>query len=443
MARFVADLTDQLDLSKIYADYGRKDSRGQAAYHPVMMVRLMLYGYCVGTASSRKIELKTYDDVAFRFLAADLHPDHDSIASFRQRHLPHLAELFTQALQMCSKAGLIKLGHVAIDGTKLNANASKHKAMSYERMNEKEKQLREEVEKLLAEAAKTDADEDAKYGPGKRADELPKDLERRESRLRKIAAAKAELEQEARELAEAKKAEVEKKLEERRQKEQEQGHKMGGRPPQAPDPEQAKPEPKAQRNFTDAASRIMMDGASKGFIQAYNAQAAVDDKAQIIVAAEITQQANDKKQLVPMIQAVENNLGRKPEQVTADAGYFSEAAVTDPALKGVDLLVAVSREKHTITTEPGSPTAEGQSAEARSATETMREKLKSSAGKAIYKLRKAVVEPVFGQIKERRGLRRFLLRGLEKVSAEWKLICLTHNVLKMFKAGVCLQTAQA
>ena len=218
-----------------------------------MMVRLLLYGYCVGTVSSRKIEQKTYDDVAFRFLAADGHPDHDSIVCFRQRHLPNLAEFFTQGLQMCSRVGLIKLGHVAIDGTKLKANASKHKAMSYERMNEKEQQLREEVDKLLAEAAKVDAEEDTKYGKGKRIDELPKDLAQRQSRLEKIAAAKAELEQEARELAEARKAAVEKKLEERRQKEQEQGHKMGGRPPQVPDPEQAKPESKAQRNFTDNA----------------------------------------------------------------------------------------------------------------------------------------------------------------------------------------------
>ena len=391
-------------------------------------------------------------------MAANEHPDHDTISTFRQRHLAALAELFDQALRMCEKAGMVKLGHVAIDGTKLKANASKHKAMSYERMSEKNKQLREEVEQLLAEAAQADADEDAKYGPGKRIHELPKELARRENWLKKIVTAQGELEQEAKELAEAEKAAVEAKLEERRQKEQEQGKKMGGRAPQAPDPEQAKPKPKAQRNFTDMDSRIMKDGATKEFIQGYNAQAAVDSKAQIIVAAEITQQANDKQQLVPMVRAVVENLGKNPEHVTADTGYFSEKAVTDEAVKGVDLLVAVSREKHGSAAEQGGGGAEpdvavsgekhesgteqgGKGAEeipakGPSVAETMRKKLNSAAGKAIYKYRKAVVEPVFGQIKERRGLRRFLLRGLEKVSAEWKIICLTHNILKMFVAGV-------
>ena len=491
LARFIADLVEHLNLERILADY--EDPRGLAAYHPKMMVRLLLYGYCTGVRSSRKIEEKTHDDIAFRYLAANQHPDHDTIATFRRRHLQAFAELFNQALRMCDKVGLIKLGHVAIDGTKLKANASKHKAMSYERMNEKEKQLREQVEQLLAEAAKADADEDAKYGPGKRIDELPKELARRESRLKNIAGAKAELEQEAKEQAEAEKAAVEAKLEERRKKEQEQGRKMGGGAPQVPDPEQAKPKPKAQRNFTDKDSRIMKDGATKEFIQGYNAQAAVDSAAQIIVAAEITQQANDKQQLVPMVQAVEKNLGKKPEHVTADSGYFSEKAVTDEAVEGVDLLVAVSREKHGSGTEQGGEAAEknhgqkpgdetadagsysaeavndaavngadprvavrggkpgsgteqgGKAAEQKpakvpSAAETMRKKLNSADGKAIYKMRKAVVEPVFGQIKERRGLRSFLLRGLEKVSAEWKIICLTHNILKMFVAGVRQQT---
>src|ERR1022692_856528 len=279
--------------------YGRKDGRGMAAYHPAMMVRMLLYGYCRGVVSSRKIERATHEDVAFRYLAADQHPDHDSIASFRQTHLQSLAELFTQALRLCDKAGLVKLGHVAIDGTKLKANASKHKAMSYERMVEKEKQLREEVEKLLAQAAQADAAEDAKYGKGNRGDELPAELARRENRLQKIAEAKAALEQEARERAAVEKAVAEAKLEERRRQEEAQGKKFGGRPPQVPDPEQAKPEPKAQRNFTDPESRIMKDGATKSFMQAYNAQAAVDSHAQIIVAAALTQDANDKKQLLP------------------------------------------------------------------------------------------------------------------------------------------------
>jgi len=451
LARFVAEVTNELDLSKIVAVYGRRDGRGMAAYHPAMMVRMLLYGYCRGVVSSRKIERATHEDVAFRYLAADQHPDHDSIASFRQTHLQSLAELFTQALRLCDKAGLVKLGHVAIDGTKLKANASKHKAMSYERMVEKEKQLREEVEKLLAQAAQADAAEDAKYGKGNRGDELPAELTRRESRLKKIAEAKASLEQEARERATAEKAAAEAKLEERRRQEEAQGKKFGGRPPQVPDPEQAKPDPKAQRNFTDPESRIMKDGATKSFVQAYNGQAAVDSHAQIIVAAALTQDANDKKQLLPMLEQVAQNMGRKPEHATADAGYFSEAAVTDPKVEGIELLVPPERQKRGVGSEtsPVIPGVEPPAAAepkshqvgdgagepaAKSAAETMREKLHTTAGQAVYKMRKAVVEPVFGQIKERRGLRGFLLRGREKAAAEWQIICLTHNLLKLFQA---------
>ena len=265
LARFIAELVPGLDLSKIYGFYGRRDGRGKAAYHPVMMVRVLVYGYCVGVMSSRRIERASYDDIAFRYLCADQHPDHDTIAAFRQQHLPVLAQLFTQILQLCNKAGLVKLGHVAIDGTKIQANASKHKAMSYDRMEEKEKQLKAEMEKLLAQAGETDAAEDALYGKGNRGDELTGEMARRESRLKKIAEAKAALEQEARERAEAAKKAAEEKLEQRRQKEEESGKKAGGRPPQVPDPGQARPEPTAQRNFTDPESRIMPDGAQRKF----------------------------------------------------------------------------------------------------------------------------------------------------------------------------------
>jgi hypothetical protein len=336
----------------------------------------------------------------------------------------------------------------------LQANASKHKAMSYERMNEKEKLLKAEVEKLLEEAARTDAEEDAKYGKGKRGDELPAELARRDSRLKKIAEAKAALEQEARERAVAEKAAVEARLKEREKQEEERGKKIGGRPPQVPDPEQAKPEPKAQRNFTDPDSRIMKDGATKSFVQGFNAQAAVDATAQVIVGCAITQQANDKQQLVPMLQQVEQNLGRKPEKATADSGYFSEAAVTDPKVKGVELLVPPDRQKQGAVTEGADEViqepAEGPPSAAvstdvapaqASVADAMRQKLRSPEGNAVYKMRKAVVEPVFGQIKERRGFRRFLFRGLKKVEAEWQIICLTHNLLKLFRAGVCPQAA--
>lgn len=457
LARFIADLVDELDLCKILAAYGRRDGRGMAAYHPVMMVRVLLYGYCLGVVSSRKIERASYEDLAFRYLAADQHPDHDTIADFRQTHLQNLAGLFMQALQLCEKAGLVKLGHVAVDGTKMKANASKHKAMSYDRMNEKEKQLREEVEKLLAQAAQTDAEEDVRYGKGQRGDELPAELARRESRLKKIAAAKAALEQEARERAAAEKVAVEAKLEQRRRQEEEQGKKFAGRPPQVPDPEQAKPEPKAQKNFTDPDSRIMMDGATKSFQQAYNAQAAVDSHAQIIVAAAITQEANDKKQLLPMLEQVKQNLGSTPVYVTADAGYFSEDAVTDPKVHGIELLVPPDRQKHgqlcpnigavvhgvpQATAQPASVGGASTEPAARSAAETMRDKLRTAAGHAVYKMRKAVVEPVFGQIKERRRLRGFSFRGREKVAAEWQIMCFTHNLLKLFRAAVCPQPVE-
>lgn len=431
LARFMADVVEALDLSEIYSKYEERDGRGLAAYDPRMMVRLLIYGYCRGVASSRRIERATYEDVAFRYLAADEHPDHDTIAAFRQEHLGALSELFVQVLRLCQQAGLVKLGHVALDGTKVKANASKHKAMSYERMEEAEKRLGEEVNALLAEAARVDAEEDGKYGKGKRGDELPAEWARREGRLAKIREAKAALEREAKEQAAAEKARVEAQLQEREKQEQERGRKWGGRKPQVPDPEQAQPDPKAQRNFTDPDSRIMKDGATKEFVQGYNAQAAVDSQAQVIVAAAVTQQTNDRQQLVPMLEQVKVMTGSQPQQVTADAGYFSEKNVTDPKLEGMDLLVAPDRQKHG---EPA-PCATGPPPPGAAVAEQMRHKLRTPEGRAVYRMRKAVVEPVFGQIKERRGFRRFLLRGLARVEAEWQIICATHNLLKLFQSG--------
>jgi transposase len=442
LARFVAELVNGLDLSEIYGFYGRRDGRGRAAYHPVMMVRVLLYGYCLGVMSSRRIERASYEDVAFRYLCADQHPDHDTIAAFRQQHLPVLARLFLQVLQLCDKAGLVKLGHVAIDGTKVQANASKHKAMSYDRMEEKEKQLKTEVEKLLAQAAEADAAEDTLYGKGNRGDELTGELARRESRLKKIAEAKRALEQEARDRAEAAKKVGEEKLEQRREKERERGKKMGGRPPQVADPEQARPEAKAQRNFTDADSRIMPDGAHKGsFVQAYNAQIAVDGAAQIIVAADVTQETNDKQQLAPMLGRVEQNLGGKPVAASADTGYFSDAQIQDERVKGIDLYVATGKQKHGETNAAEAIPPHELPGESASAMEKMKQKLKTEAGQALYKMRKAIVEPVFGQIKAARGIRAFLFRGLDRVKAEWQLICATHNLLKLFRSGYQPQSA--
>jgi len=440
LARFVADLVPSLELSEFYASYEEKDGRGQAAYHPVMMVRLLIYGYCIGVVSSRQIEKRTYEDVAFRYLSADEHPDHTTINEFRKRHLKALSGLFLQALQLCQAAGLVKMGHVALDGTKKQANASKHKAMSYGRMGEAEAKLKAEIEDLLQRAEAADVAEDEKERQGF-SDKLPKELARRESRLKKIQEAKAALEAEAREKAEQEKASVEARIAARQKQEEETGKKMGGHPPQVPDPEQAKPEDKAQRNFTDPDSRIMPDGAHKGsFVQAYNAQIAVDAEAQIIVAAEVRQEANDKQQLAPMLEQVQQNTGVKPVASSEDAGYWSPEQVADKRVAGIDLHVATGRDKHGIAEETAPSTDATTEA---TALNQMKQKLQTEAGRAIYKMRKAIVEPVFGQIKECRNFRRFSLRGLKNVRAEWKLVCLTHNILKLFRSGRRLQTAAA
>jgi transposase len=441
LALFISDVVDELELSAILGHYESGDGRGRPPYHPLMMVKLLVYGYCIGKVSSRKLEQATHEDVAFRVLACNQHPDHDSIANFRQLHLPELAGLFVQVLKMCERAGLVKLGQVAIDGSKMRANASKHKAMSYERMGVKEQQLVAEVARLLKEAEETDAAEDKRYGKGVRGDELPAELARRESRLRKIREAKASLEAEAKEQAKAAAAAVEAKLAERKQREEETGKKTRGRAPQVVNVEEAKPEAKAQRNFTDPESRIMKDGATGSFEQSYNAQIAVDGQAQIIVAATLTQAANDKQQLVPVLAAVKINVGRLPEKVTADAGYFSTAAVTSEALSSVDLYVTPDRSKQTEELAELPAASPPPSELDHDVIARMREKLKTEPGRAVYKQRKMIVEPVFGQVKEVRGFRRFSFRGLQKNDAEWTLICLTHNLLKLFRGKSCLQPA--
>ena len=429
LAYFVRDVARELDLSAIYRAYEHADDRGQPPYDPALMVTLLIYGYCVGVPSSRRIEKATYEDVAFRVLAAGAHPDHDSLAAFRQQHLSALAGLFVQVLRLCRAAGLVKLGHVALDGTKVKANASKHKAMSYGRMEEAEAKLQAEVDALLAEAARVDAAEDAQWGKGRQAEELPKELRRRETRLVKIRAAKAALEEEARVAAEAQAGEVDERLAERARQEAERGRKFGGRPPALPAPEQAAPDPKAQKNFTDPDSRIMPDGATKAFVQAYNAQAAVDGDSQVIVACAVTQQTNDKAQLVPMVQEIEKNLGEKPAQLSADSGYCSEENLRAEEIQEIDLYVPPGRERKLLSATE-SPTPSPVDA---TKTQQMRAKLQTPDGRATYAKRKGIAEPVFGQIKDPRGFRRFLLRGLVQVTAEWALICLTHNLLKLHR----------
>jgi transposase len=419
---FVLDVVGELDLSEIYASYDNSKG-GRPGFDPRLLTGLLLYGYCQGVASSRKLEKATYESVPFRVLAANQHPDHDTIAEFRRRHLKALSGLFVQVLDLCRRAGLVRLGHVAMDGTKLRANASKHKAMSYGRMKERLPELEAQVAKLLAEAEAVDKAEDAQYGPGRRGDELPEDLQFRQRRLEKIRQAKAALEAEAQAAA-----------------------KLTPEPESAgvaEAPSQGSADPKlpvekAQRNFTDPDSRIMLDGATKSFEQSYNCQAAVDNQAQVIVAAHVTQKANDKQQVKPLIEQMKTNLGEaKPRVVSADAGYFSEDNVKYLESENIEAYVATGRQKHGA----AEPVPRGRIASGATAQERMARKLRTKRGKREYSKRKETVEPVFGQIKEARGLRRFLLRGLEAVQAEWSLICTTHNLLKLFRSGWCPQAS--
>jgi transposase len=429
LAYFIIDVVERLDLSEIYGSYGG-DGRGQPPYNPSMMTALLLYAYCVGMPSSRRIERAACEDVAFRVIAANQRPDHDSICEFRRRHLLALAGLFVQVLRLCREAGLVKLGHVALDGTKVRANASKHKAMSYGRMKQKEDELERQVREMLELAERVDAEDDAKYGKGIRGDELPAELRRKESRLKKIREAMEALEEQARVEAKARAEEVRKKIEEREKKAKKSGKKPRGRIPKVPDPSEAKPADKAQRNFTDPDSRIMQDGSTKSFEQCYNAQAAVDEKHQVIVAAAVTQAPNDKEQLEPMVKEMRGNLGKRlPKKLMADAGYYSEENVKFLDSKKVDGYVAVDRIKHGDVPPP----IRGRPPNEMSVKERMRRKLLTKLGRTAYAKRKGVVEPVFGQIKGARGLRQFLLRGIEKVSAEWDIWCLTHNLLKLHR----------
>jgi transposase len=423
LAHFLSDVVDQLDLAAILGD-SRRDRGGQPPFHPAMMVKLLLDAYCSGVPSSRKIEERTHTDIAFRVLAAGHHPDHDTIAAFRKRHLKALAALFVQVLKLCREAGLVKLGTVAPDGTKVRANASKHKAMSYGRMVEAEARLEAEVAELLRRAEAADADEDARHGRGRRGDELPEELRRRQDRLRVIREAKRALEEAAKAHAEAIRQADE---EDRRRR---QAERLPAKPGRRPDPSDA-PDPKAQRDFTDPDSPIMVDGATKAFVPAYNAQVAVDADSQVIVACHVTQAANDKQQVVPLVEAIEANTGAVPRAGLADSGYFSEANLSYLETKGIDPHVAAERLKHGEVP----PAPRGRIPKSATATERMRRKLRTKRGRAADARRKGTVEPVLGQIKEARGLRRFLLRGLESVGCEWDLWCLTHNLLKLFRSG--------
>ena len=405
LAYFISDVVDQLDLSAITARY-EEERRGGPPYHPRMMVKVLLYGYCAGVASSRRIAQRLHEDIAFRVLAANNTPDFRTVSDFRKDHLEALGDLFLQVLELCRQAGLVKLGHVALDGTKVRANASKHKAMSYGRMKEKEGQLAAEVAELLRRAGEVDDDEDRRYGKDRRGDELPEELAFRESRLRKIREAKAALE--AGVLAEAEQAESE-----------------GRNHPGVPDD-------KAQRNFTDPDSRIMPGPGGRDFQQSYNCQAVVDNAHQVIVAARATNQPSDKGQAVSMIEETVNNTGAVPKEVSADAGYYSAKEVEELCALGVDPFIAPEKTRHGWAPPPA---PRGRIPKGLSARDRMRRKLRTKRGCERYALRMETVEPVFGQIKQGRGFRQFLLRGLAKVNREWLLICAGHNLLKLFRFG--------
>jgi transposase len=516
LARFILDVVQMLDLKAITGSY-EKEHRGFPPHHPVMMTALLLYAYCVGVPSSRKIAKRTYEDVAFRVIAGNTHPDYSCISEFRRIHLAALSGLFVQVLAMCEVMGLAQLGMVALDGTKVKANASKHKAMSYERMQADEERLAAKVAQLLKQAEQVDQGEDEQYGAGRRGDELPEDLRRAQSRLARIREAKAQLEAEVKQQAQTREANKSEEqqvslaltemnnilvsrqgTEERAmpapipteteptvaaqqdtpelpsapapmetgpsQAAQQDGPKpsqpgLGPTqmtehasvqrasqevPPQEatarlPTPEPlplhqhptqtgGQPAPKAQRNFTDPESRILKSGSD--YIQGYNAQIAVDREFQIIVAQGLSNQSPDAEYFIPMLDRIVENCGRVPQRALGDAGYFSESNVRRSACRGVDAYLAPGRTGHGQKAQESLSEAEAAQASAKA---RMKAKLSTPEGAGHYSRRKVIVEPVFGQIKNR-GFRQFLLRGLEKVRGEWSLITLSHNLLKLHSA---------
>lgn len=418
LARFVASVVAELDLSEVLGEYGRKDERGAVGYHPEMLVRILLYGYAVGVRSSRKIEKATYEDVAFRYLSADQHPDHDSIAEFGKVHLERLSRLFYQGLRLCQKAGLVKLGQVALDGTKLAANASRHQSRNYQRLGEKEAALLAEVERLMKEAAQVDAEEDARYGKGQSGEPLPAGLATAQQQLEKIQAAKRELEQEAKQRAEQA---------EREKAEQKGQPKDGAQRMRWSRAQRGIPADQSKGNLTDPESGLMLDGASKAFVQGYNAQVVAAGVPQIIVAQTVISEPTDRQQLKPMMELLEQSLGVMPDLTTADAGYWNESSIAEQQSKGRELLIPPDRGPDRVTGKLAANAPQGPAAQ------QMRQRLNDAETKKLYHKRAGIIEPVFGMIKETLGYRRFLLRGLQNVRGEWALICTAFNLLKLYR----------
>jgi transposase len=433
---FLIDVVPKLDLSKIHAPY-QDESRGAPPFDPAMMVCLLLYGYCVGVFSSRKLAKACERNLAFLAIVGQERPDFRTISLFRKNHLDDFADVFVQVLLLAKAAGLIRLGTIAIDGTKVQGNASRHKAMSYGYMTKEVARLRGEIAKLLKQARDVDAQDDAVLG-AQRGDELPAELRRREDRLATIEAAMKRLETEAKAAADA---EAQRRDEAQAQR-QRTGTKRRGK---APGPIVETPADKAQTNFTEPELSIMKT-ANKGWDCCGNAQISVDDGCQIILACAVTAQCNDKQQAEPMAQATRGQLdqagiapavdesGARPLIPAAlDTGYFSAEAVGALEREGFDPHIATERQRHQSATTPAA--SESASAPPVTAKEKMEAKLKTPAGHAVYARRKAIVEPVIGQIKEARGFRRFLLRGLDRIRGEWRLVCLTHNLLKIWRYG--------
>jgi transposase len=410
---FLLDTVRELDISAITVKY-EQESRGFPPYHPRMMVTLLLYAYCRGIFSSRRIEQACRERVTFRVIVGPDIPNFRTISDFRKLHLKELQTLFVQVLRLCQAAGLVKLGTVALDGTKVKANASRHKAMSYGYMKQEEVRLEKEIGELLAQAQTADEAEDQTHGSDRRGDELPAELARRATRLQRIREAKRALEDQAKAAAETPVA----------------NHDTPEPPAKKPNAPAAVPDDKKQYNFTDPESRIMKAN-NKGWDQCGNAQAVVESSHQIILADDVTNEANDKRQAEPMLSQAQANVGEDQPLGPAlmDNGYYSESNVMWMEQNGIDGYVATERIKHNDRV-PALP--EGPMPADLSTKEKMAWKLRTTAGRAIYALRKQIVEPVFGQIKRARGFGQFLLRGLEKMRGEWSLICLTHNLLKLF-----------
>lgn len=421
LARFIGELVDgELDLTRFYASYAK--AKGQPPYDPRLMLRILLYGYCVGVRSSRELERACTDVVAFRWLCAQQAPDFRSIGRFRERHLAALANVFLQALELCRAAGMVSLGHVALDGTKVRANASRHKAMSYARLTEKQKVLADEISDLMAEAKTVDAAEDARFGPGKRGDELPAELANRTRRAEAMKTARASIEAEA---ADKARREAQEKARARGDDDED----ISGKGDAAA--AAAVPKPTAQRNFTDPDARIMKT-ADGSYHYCYNGQGVVDKDHQVIVATELNNTAVDVQQLVPMVKNTQETLGTMPRKWSADAGYCSAANlehVRDLEASGdTEFFISTRQMKHN---HPVPESPRGRIPADATLTARMSRKLKTKKGRTVYARRKAIVEPVFGQINTRQG-KHVLLRGLEKASGEWKLIAGCHNLLKLF-----------